>query len=123
MWTVFKRKQGDDRLKFIGEDALAKQQADVKAKTLKIRKRVGWLNNDAGVVRDNVKLFDKDGNEVGITTSGVPTPSLKKNVGMAYVNSNLTAENTEVWAEQRGKKFSLSIKKMPFVPSNYYKRW
>ena len=110
-------------MKFIGEDALAKQQADVKAKTLKIRKRVGWLNNDAGVVRDNVKLFDKDGNEVGITTSGVPTPSLKKNVGMAYVNSNLTAENTEVWAEQRGKKFSLSIKKMPFVPSNYYKRW
>lgn len=45
MWTVYKRKSGDDRLKFIGEDALAKQQADVKAKTLKIRKRIGWMSN------------------------------------------------------------------------------
>jgi len=47
--------------------------------------------NDSGVVRDNIKLFDKDNKEVGVTTSGIPTPSLKKNIGMAYVDSNLTA--------------------------------
>lgn len=61
MWTVHKRKSGDDRLKFIGEDALAQQQSDVKAKKLKIRKRVGFMVNDPGVVRDHVKLFDKEG--------------------------------------------------------------
>ena len=61
MWTVHKRKSGDDRLKFIGEEALAQQQSDVKAKKLKIRKRVGFMVNDPGVVRDHVKLFDKDG--------------------------------------------------------------
>jgi aminomethyltransferase len=123
MWTVHKRKAGDNRLKFIGEEVLAKQQADVKAKTLKIRKRVGFMLNDAGVVREHCKVFDKEGKEVGETTSGSPSPSLKKTIGMTYVDQALTAENTELFAEQRGKRFSLSVKKMPFVPSNYYKRW
>lgn len=53
----------------------------------------------------------------------MPSPSLKKSIGMAYVDQSLTAEDTELFAEQRGKKYSVSVKKMPFVPSNYYKRW
>lgn len=123
MWTVHKRKAGDQRLNFIGEDVLNKQASDVKAKTLKIRKRIGFMLNDAGVVREHCKVFTKDGQEVGETTSGSPSPSLKKSIGMAYIDQAYTAENTELFAEQRGKRFSLSIKKMPFVPSNYYKRW
>jgi aminomethyltransferase len=123
MWTVHKRKAGDQRLNFIGEDALNKQASDVKAKTLKIRKRIGFMLNDAGVVREHCKVFTKDGQEVGETTSGSPSPSLKKSIGMAYVDQAYAAENTELFAEQRSKRFSLSIKKMPFVPSNYYKRW
>ena len=65
MWTVYKRKSGDERLKFIGEEALAQQQSDVKAKKQKIKKRVGFMVNDPGVIRDHVKLFNKDGKEVG----------------------------------------------------------
>jgi glycine cleavage system aminomethyltransferase T len=42
---------------------------------------------------------------------------------MAYVDQSVSAEETELFAEQRGKRFSLTLKKMPFVPSNYYKRW
>ena len=51
MWTVYKRKAGDQRLKFIGEDILAKQQADVKNKSISIKKRVGFILKDTGVVR------------------------------------------------------------------------
>ena len=51
MWTVYKRKAGDHRLKFIGEEVLAKQQADVKSKTISIKKRVGFILNDTGIVR------------------------------------------------------------------------
>ena len=123
MWTVHKRKAGDPRLKFIGEDALVKQQADVKSKAISIRKRVGFMLNDAGVVREHCKIFTKEGKEVGETTSGGPSPSLKKTIGMAYIDQSLATEGTELWAEQRGRRFSLSVKKMPFVPSNYYKRW
>jgi len=51
MWTVHKRKAGDQRLKFIGEEVLSKQQADVKNKAISIKKRVGFILNDSGVVR------------------------------------------------------------------------
>lgn len=92
MWTVYKRKAGDQRLKFIGEDVLVKQQADVKSKSISIRKRVGFMLNDAGVVREHCKIFTKDGKEVGETTSGGPSPSLKKTIGMAYVDQSVSAE-------------------------------
>jgi aminomethyltransferase len=123
MWTVYKRKSGDQRLNFIGEDVLSKQQSEVKAKTLKIKKRVGFTLVDAGVVREHCKIFSKEGKEVGETTSGGHSPSLKKSIGMAYIDQSLTADNTELFAEQRGKRFLLKVTKMPFVPSNYYKRW
>ncbi len=94
MWTVHKRKAGDQRLKFIGEDVLAKQQSDVKAKTLQIKKRVGFMVNEPGIIRDHCKIFNKDGKEVGETTSGLPSPSLKKSIGMAYVDQSFSSENS-----------------------------
>lgn len=65
MWTVFKRKDGDPRIHFIGEDALTKLQSEVKAKTKQIRKRVGFVINDAGIVREHVHLFNLEGKEIG----------------------------------------------------------
>ena len=94
MWTVYKRKAGDSRLPFIGEDVLSKQQSDVKAKTLSIRKRVGFTILEPGVVREHCKIFSKEGKEVGETTSGGFAPSLKKSIGMAYIDQSLAAENT-----------------------------
>ena len=60
---------------------------------------------------------------MGETTSGSPSPSLKKSIGMAYVDQAFTADETELSAEQRGKRVGIKLAKMPFVPSNYYKRW
>ena len=60
---------------------------------------------------------------MGETTSGSPSPSLKKSIGMAYVDQAFTADETELSAEQRGKRVGIKFAKMPFVPSNYYKRW
>jgi len=65
MWTVFKRKPNDTRIKFIGENVLTKLSDDVKNKTKSIRKRVGFMLNDAGVVREHCKIFNKEGKEIG----------------------------------------------------------
>ena len=43
MWTVFKRKENSNRLKFIGENALKELQDKVKAKQVTIKKRVGFV--------------------------------------------------------------------------------
>jgi glycine cleavage system aminomethyltransferase T len=61
MWTVFKRKAKETRVKFIGEDVLIKLSDDVKSKTKSIHKRVGFMLNDAGVVREHCKIFNKEG--------------------------------------------------------------
>ena len=60
---------------------------------------------------------------MGETTSGSPSPSLKKSIGMAYVDQSVSVDETELLAEQRGKRVGIKLSKMPFVPSNYYKRW
>jgi aminomethyltransferase len=91
-WTVFKRKPTDSRVKFIGEDALTELTAQVKNKTASIRKRVGFVVTEAGVIREHCKIFTKEGKEVGETTSGSPSPSLKKSIGMAYVDQAVSAD-------------------------------
>ena len=40
---------------------------------------------------------------------------------MGYVNNTYTKENTKIYLEIRGKKFSASICKLPFYKKNYYK--
>lgn len=122
-WTVFKRKPTDTRIKFIGEDALTELTQAVKDKKKEIRKRVGFEVTEPGVIRAHCKVFTKEGKEVGETSSGCPSPSLKKSIGMAYVDQAVSADNTELIAEQRGRRIGIKLCKMPFVPSNYYKRW
>jgi aminomethyltransferase len=91
-WTVFKRKPTDTRIHFIGEDVLTQLSEQVKNKTKSIRKRVGFIVTEPGVIREHCKIFTKDGKEVGETTSGSPSPSLKKSIGMAYVDQVLSAD-------------------------------
>lgn len=48
---------------------------------------------------------------------------LKKCIGMAYVDADKVKVGTKLSAEQRDKRHPLTITKMPFVPSRYYKGW
>lgn len=61
-----------------------------------------------------------DGEEAGHVTSGVPSPSLKKNVAMGYVTQGSSKTGTDVKIEIRKKLYDGVISKMPFLPSNYY---
>jgi aminomethyltransferase len=65
---------------------LRKLAEEVANKTKNIQKRVGFLVEDPGVVREHCKLFNKDGKQIGETTSGTHGPSLKRSIGMAYVD-------------------------------------
>jgi len=50
------------------------------------------------------------------------TPSVGKAIGMAYVNTPFNKFNTELIAKVRGKDTKVKIQKMPFWPTNYYKK-
>ena len=55
-----------------------------------------------------------------MVTSGCPSPSLKQNVAMGYVQSAYFKSGTNVKFLIRKKMVDAVVAKMPFVPSNYY---
>lgn len=60
-------------------------------------------------------LFD-----LGEVTSGCPSPCLKKNVAMGYVDAAFAKNGTAIQVEVRKKAVPATVSKMPFVPTNYY---
>ncbi len=59
---------------------------------------------------------------IGRITSGCPSPTLGKNIAMGYIKDGLHKAGTEVAVLVRGKKRKAVVTKMPFVPTNYWKR-
>lgn len=57
---------------------------------------------------------------LGEVTSGCPSPCLKKNVAMGYVETSFSKVSTPVQVEVRKKMVPATISKMPFVPTNYF---
>lgn len=105
-WIV-KLSKGD----FIGRAALLAQKEAGPA-----RKLVGFEVLDKGIARDHCPVFI-NGHEAGIVTSGSPAPFLKKNIGLALLPSDQTAEGTHFEIDVRGRRLAAAV-----VPTPFYKR-
>jgi aminomethyltransferase len=84
------------------------------------RRRVGFIV-EGSPAREGAEIVDADGNSLGTITSGCPSPTLKKNIAMGYINDGKHKAGTEVFVIVRGKKRKAIVTKMPFVPNKYYK--
>ncbi|KAF2771691.1 glycine cleavage system T protein [Teratosphaeria nubilosa] len=84
------------------------------------RRRIGLIVEGAPA-REGAEVVDEGGQLIGKVTSGCPSPLLKKNIAMAYVQDGLHKAGTEVGVVVRGKKRKAVVTKMPFVPSKYWK--
>jgi glycine cleavage system T protein (aminomethyltransferase) len=94
---------------FIGRDALVK----LKAEGLK-RALVGLEMVERGIARDGYRCLDENGNEIGVVTSGSPSPTLGKNIALAYVPPSMTGLGTEVFVEIRGQRVRAVVVGTPF---------
>jgi aminomethyltransferase len=65
--------------------------------------------------------LDANGENVGIVTSGCPSPNLKKNIAMGYIKTGLSKAGTSCLVKVRGKSQKSTVVKMPFVPHQYYR--
>jgi aminomethyltransferase len=93
---------------FLGSDILAEQkQAGVK------RKLVGFEMLDKRIGRDGYPV-ETSGREPGRVTSGGPSPTLKKNIGMAYVPPQASAVGNEIGIGIRGQSVPARIVGLPF---------
>lgn len=102
-WVV-KLQKGD----FIGREVLLK----VKSEGLR-RKLVGFELLEQGVPREHYKVL-KDGEEVGVVTSGAYSPSLKKGIGLAYVKVDYQQPGTQLDIQIRDKLFRAQVVETPF---------
>jgi aminomethyltransferase len=103
-----KMEKGD----FIGRAALEKQKQQGISRTL-----VGLETIERGIARDDYKVWDEAGREVGYVTSGSYAPFLKRNIALAYVPPLLAAIDTQLQVEIRGQGVRAKV-----VPTPFYKR-
>jgi len=101
-----------EKRKFIGRAALA------KASTAGLKRQlVGLEMLERGIARDEYKVFDAAGEVVGVVTSGSPSPTLCKNIALAYVPPALAALGTTLFVEVRTQRVKAQV-----VPTPFYKR-
>ena len=103
-WIV-KMDKGD----FVGRAALA----EIQARGL-TRKLVGFEMTGRGIARHGYPLLDGAGNVVGTCTSGSPSPTTGKNIGLGYLPTAMTAVGTPFQVDCRGKPVSAVVVKTPF---------
>lgn len=97
---------------FVGREALLQAHEAGLKRTL-----VGLEMVERGIARDEYRCFNEQGECVGVITSGSPSPTLGKNIALAYVPPAMAATGTNVLVEIRGQKARAQV-----VPTPFYKR-
>ena len=85
------------------------------------KKRVGFTVDGRMPVREGAAIFAGD-TQVGVMTSGGFAPTVNAPIAMGYVATQHSVLNTILEAEVRGKRVSVTVASMPFVPHHYHRR-
>jgi aminomethyltransferase len=100
-----KMEKGD----FVGRAALERAKAAGLSRTL-----VGLEMVDRGIARDEYCCCNEAGERVGVVTSGSPSPTLGKNIALAYVPPTYSAIGTVLYVEIRGQRCKAQVVATPF---------
>jgi aminomethyltransferase len=100
-----------DKGPFMGRDAIRGAQE----KGLQ-RKLVGFEVTERAIARHGHVIVDEGEREIGVVTSGSPSPTLGKNIGLAYVPTALSKIGTAIRFKdpQRGRVANAVVVKTPF---------
>src|SRR5690606_9850795 len=94
---------------FVNSENLKKQKEEGVSKKL-----IGFELTDRGVPRHDYEIVDKDGNAIGVVTSGTMAPSLNKGIGLGYVDTEFSAPETEIFIRIRKNDVAAKVVKTPF---------
>lgn len=113
-WTIQKRRReaGD----FPGGARIVSEMGNGAA-----RKRVGIRPRERAPAREGVEIF-KNGEKIGVITSGGFSPLLNAPISMGYVASAYAAPGTEIELMVRGQARPADIVELPFVPHRYVRK-
>jgi len=105
----FVKLDGED---FIGADAIRE-----RARLGHPRQLVGFELTDRGVAREGYAILAK-GEPIGEVTSGAPSPSLGKSIGLGYVSPEHVTPGDPIQIEIRGRATAAVIVRTPFVSAH-----
>jgi len=93
---------------FIGKDALMKQKERGDYDL--------WMGliMEKGIARHGYEVY-KDGEKIGVVTSGTKSPVLGKGIAMAYLKREYAKKGEKVQVDVRGKLYDADVVKTPFV--------
>lgn len=95
---------------FIGRSAMLAGKEKGLAKKL-----IGFKMIERGIPRQGYRLFSLEERETGYVTSGTVSPTLNENIGIGYIDTQLSGEGSEFCVEMRGRKVRARVCKTPFV--------
>jgi aminomethyltransferase len=94
---------------FIGKKALEQIKRGGLARAL-----VGFEMTGRGIARHGYPLLDQAAKAVGVCTSGGPSPTLGKNIGLGYLPAGMREVGTKLLVDCRGKAVDAIVVKTPF---------
>jgi aminomethyltransferase len=83
------------------------------------RVRVGLLLEGKAPAREGAIITSRDGQEIGIVTSGGFGPSVNAPIAMGYVPPAFASHGTCVHLVVRGKPLLAHVVSLPFIPSRF----
>ncbi len=105
-----------DKGEFIGREALA----EIKKRGV-ARRLTGFEMVGRGIARGEYVICDTQGEKVGFVTTGMPSPTLGKYLGLAFVPTALSAEGSEFDVVVRDRPVRARAIKTPFYKPRYKK--
>ncbi len=94
---------------FINSEELQRQKEEGVSRRLK-----AFELEVRGIPRQGYDIVNETGDKIGTVTSGTMSPSLKKGIGMGYVQKGYTKLGTKIFIQIRNKALPASIVKLPF---------
>jgi aminomethyltransferase len=104
-WVVKLDKPGG----FLGSEAIAQVKAAGVTRTI-----VGFEMRGRGIARHGYPLLSPSAETIGVCTSGGPSPTLGKSIGLGYLPLAFAAIGTSFLVDCRGKSIEASVVKTPF---------
>ena len=111
-WAISKRRREEGG--FVGYNKI---KSDINGSLSRLR--VGVKPKGKIIVREGVKIFSKDGKEIGSITSGTFGPSVNGPIAMGYVKVDFSKPGTRVLLEVRRKKYNANVSELPFYKKSY----